>query len=559
MSFELAGRRLGAEVVNLEVQLSSRVKGESMLDTIFTLQALHFDVFVIRDAEPGVLAHVAAHVAPRVSVLSAGEAHLSHPTQGLLDALTIRQHKGEHRGAAHRHRRRHPPFARRALGLSGLSDAAGTRDAHRGAAGADARAAGICAAARASQTLEEGLAGVDVVMMLRIQKERFAETAIPDGDEYFARYGLTPARLARARADAIVMHPQPMNRGIEIASEIADGPQSVIRAQVSNGVAVRMARARDRRRQIGAVSVAAPVNGAAAAAAARPHRGTIMLEDAPVLAHTHFDGEQHVLRLQSPRCAARATPGSFVHLRCAADLPMRRPLSIMRADAAAGWIEVLYKVRRRRHARAGPRGAATAAERARARSVRASCCIRSARACWRSAAASAFRRWCSWPSSCAGAGAAWKPLVLMGSEMPFPFRTRPSTILVPGMPDAAIACMPLLEEWGVPSRLATLSGFPGCFDGYVTELARAWLRALLADRARRDRNLRLRPDADARRHGPSGARILAALPGRARGIHGVRGRRLRRLRGGGADAGGARDEARVRRWPRIRGQRRLPG
>src|ERR1700691_5986804 len=94
VSFELAARRLGAEVVNLEVQLSSRVKGETMLDTIFTLQALHFDVFVIRDAEPGVLAHVAAHVAPHVSVLSAGEAHLSHPTQGLLDALTIRQHKG---------------------------------------------------------------------------------------------------------------------------------------------------------------------------------------------------------------------------------------------------------------------------------------------------------------------------------------------------------------------------------------------------------------------------------------------------------------------------------
>src|SRR5579863_654799 len=94
VSFELAGRRLGADVVNLEVQLSSRVKGETMLDTIFTLQALQFDVFVIRDAEPGVLGHVAAHVAAHVSVLSAGEAHLSHPTQGLLDALTIRQYKG---------------------------------------------------------------------------------------------------------------------------------------------------------------------------------------------------------------------------------------------------------------------------------------------------------------------------------------------------------------------------------------------------------------------------------------------------------------------------------
>ena len=96
----------------------------------------------------------------------------------------------------------------------------------------------------------------------------------------------------------------------------------------------------------------------------------------------------------------------------------------------------------------------------------------------------------------------WKPLVLMGSELPFPFRARPSTILVPGMPDEAIGCMPLLDEWGVPSRLATLAGFAGCFDGYVTELARAWLRSLDAAAARRDRDLRLRPDADAGRHAP---------------------------------------------------------
>ena len=121
MSFELAGRRLGAEVVNLEVQLSSRVKGETMLDTIYTLQALHFDVFVIRDAEPGVLAHVAAHVAPHVSVLSAGEAHLSHPTQGLLDALTIRQHKGPIDALTIAIVGRYPPFARRALGLPGVA------------------------------------------------------------------------------------------------------------------------------------------------------------------------------------------------------------------------------------------------------------------------------------------------------------------------------------------------------------------------------------------------------------------------------------------------------
>ncbi|MFI4905302.1 MAG: dihydroorotate dehydrogenase electron transfer subunit [Steroidobacteraceae bacterium] len=203
-----------------------------------------------------------------------------------------------------------------------------------------------------------------------------------------------------------------------------------------------------------------------------------MLEDAPVLAHTHFEGEQHVLRLQSPRCAARATPGSFVHLRCAADLPMRRPLSIMRADAAAGWIEVLYKVvgaGTRALSRVEPQqqlsvlgpigqGFVLHPQRPRVLAVGGGVGI----------PPMVFLAEQLRP----GAGAAWKPLVLMGSEIPFPFRTRPSTIMIPGMPDAVIAGMPVLEEWGVPSRLATLSGFPGCFDGYVTELARAWLRAL---------------------------------------------------------------------------------
>ena len=240
VSFELAGRRLGAEVVNLEVQLSSRVKGESMLDTIFTLQALHFDVFVIRDAEPGVLAHVSSHVAAGVSVLSAGEAHLSHPTQGLLDALTVRQHKGriEALSIAIVGDIRHSRVARSAYQVFRILQAREIRIVAPAALMPEAHEFAGCARC---ENLEQGLEGVDVVMMLRIQKERFADTAIPDGEEYYNRYGLTPARLARARPDAIVMHPQPMNRGVEIASDIADGPQSVIRAQVSNGVAVRMA------------------------------------------------------------------------------------------------------------------------------------------------------------------------------------------------------------------------------------------------------------------------------------------------------------------------------
>jgi aspartate carbamoyltransferase catalytic subunit len=240
VSFELAGRRLGAEVVNLEVQLSSRVKGESMLDTIFTLQALHVDVFVIRDAEPGVLAHVAAHVAPEVSVLSAGEAHLSHPTQGLLDALTIRQHKGpvEAQSIAIVGDIRHSRVARSGYTIF---RALGARELRLVGPKALLPEAGEFAGCGRYTSLEEGLRGADVIMMLRIQKERFAQSAVPDGSEYFARYGLSPARLALAAPGSIVMHPQPMNRGIEIASEVADGPQSVIRAQVSNGVAVRMA------------------------------------------------------------------------------------------------------------------------------------------------------------------------------------------------------------------------------------------------------------------------------------------------------------------------------
>ena len=135
VSFELAAKRLGAQVVNLEVQLSSRVKGESMLDTVYTLEALHADVLVIREAEAGVLELVASHVAPHVSVLSAGEAHLPHPTQGLLDALTVRQKKQRFENLEHRHRRRHPPFARGALGLSGIPRPRRRRAAHRRAAG----------------------------------------------------------------------------------------------------------------------------------------------------------------------------------------------------------------------------------------------------------------------------------------------------------------------------------------------------------------------------------------------------------------------------------------
>ncbi len=240
VSFELAGRRLGADVVNLEVQLSSRAKGETMLDTVHTLESLHFDMFVIRDSQPGVVAHVAANVLPHVSVLSAGEAHVSHPTQGLLDALTVRQFKGER-------------FDRLTVAIVGdIRHSRVARSAYEVFTGLGVGELRLIAPPGLMPpdeefpqglrftSLEEGLPGADVVMMLRIQKERMEAAAIP-GDDYFIRYGLTPARLALAKREAIVMHPQPMNRGIEIDSGVADGPQSVIRVQVSNGVAVRMA------------------------------------------------------------------------------------------------------------------------------------------------------------------------------------------------------------------------------------------------------------------------------------------------------------------------------
>jgi len=240
VSFELAAMRLGATVVQLEVQLSSRAKGESMLDTIYTLQSLHVDALVIRDAEPGVPALAAAHVAPHVSVLSGGEAHVSHPTQGLLDALTVYQHKQRFAGLAIaivgdiRHSRvaRSAWHAFSKLGVSDLRLAApATLMPEREEFAGCSR----------HPELASALAGADVIMMLRIQRERISEAHLPVGEQYFGAWGLTRERLALARPDAIVMHPQPMNRGIEIASDVADGPQSVIRDQVRNGVAVRMA------------------------------------------------------------------------------------------------------------------------------------------------------------------------------------------------------------------------------------------------------------------------------------------------------------------------------
>ncbi|HZF17769.1 MAG TPA: dihydroorotate dehydrogenase electron transfer subunit [Steroidobacteraceae bacterium] len=210
----------------------------------------------------------------------------------------------------------------------------------------------------------------------------------------------------------------------------------------------------------------------------RSHRGTIFVEDARLLAREAFDGEQYVLRLEAPRTAGTATPGSFVHIACDASLPMRRPLSILRVAREAGWIEVLYKIvgpgLRQLSAQPvgaslsliGPIGRGFAPRRERPRTLLVGGGVGIPPMIF--LAESLLER----------ANEGSKPLVLMGSEIPFPFRLRPSTIMIPGIPAGVIACMPLLEEWGVPSRLASFADFAGCFHGYVTDLATAWLGAL---------------------------------------------------------------------------------
>lgn len=240
VSFELAALRLGADVVNLDMQSSSRVKGETVLDTIYTLQAMLADILIMRDAEPGLPAYVAKHVAPHVCILNAGEAHLSHPTQGLLDALTVRQMKHDFQGLrvliagdiAHSRVARSAWQAFTTLGVEEL----------RIAAPADLmpRPEEFATATRFDD-IDRAIEGVDVVMALRIQRERFTKAQIPDEATYHRTFGITAERLRKAQPDAIVMHPGPMNRGVEISAEVADGPQSVIQQQVMNGVAVRMA------------------------------------------------------------------------------------------------------------------------------------------------------------------------------------------------------------------------------------------------------------------------------------------------------------------------------
>ena len=240
-SFELAAKRMSAHVLNLDVNMSSRKKGESILDTIYTLQAMEADVFVVRDASAGIPEFIARKVRPNVSVLNAGEADVSHPTQGLLDLLTIRQHKQSLDG----------------LTVTVIGDLKHSRVARSLAEGLSTMGSNELRLVAPPELVpdmefysqgvlvddvDEAINDADVIMTLRIQGERIkGKSSLMTNHEYLKKYGLTEERLSWARPDAIVMHPGPMNRDVEIAGPVADGPQSVITQQVNNGLAIRMA------------------------------------------------------------------------------------------------------------------------------------------------------------------------------------------------------------------------------------------------------------------------------------------------------------------------------
>lgn len=236
-SFELAGKRLGADVMNMSVGNSSVKKGETLIDTAMTLNAMQPDILVIRHASAGAAALLAQKVG--CSVVNAGDGAHEHPTQALLDALTIRRAKGqiENLIVAICGDVLHSRVARSNILLL---NALGARV--RVVAPSTLLPSGMAdMSVEVFNSMEEGLKDADVVMMLRLQRERMAGSFVPSVREYFHFYGLDREKLKRAKPDALVMHPGPMNRGVEIASDVADGPQSVIQQQVEMGVAVRMA------------------------------------------------------------------------------------------------------------------------------------------------------------------------------------------------------------------------------------------------------------------------------------------------------------------------------
>ncbi|MBD7988634.1 aspartate carbamoyltransferase catalytic subunit [Luteimonas sp. Sa2BVA3] len=241
LSFQRAAQRLGADVLAFDASTSSTSKGETALDTLRNIEAMGVRGFIVRHREDGAAAMLAASAQPGTAVVNAGDGRSAHPTQGLLDVLSLRQAKGADFGALKvavvgdiRHSRvaRSELHALRALGIGGIR-ACGPASLLPD----DATLAGCSV----SDDLDAALDGVDAVFMLRLQRERMEEGLVPSLEAYHRDYGLTAARLRRAAPDAVVLHPGPMNRGVEISDEVADGPQSLVLRQVANGVAVRMA------------------------------------------------------------------------------------------------------------------------------------------------------------------------------------------------------------------------------------------------------------------------------------------------------------------------------
>jgi len=240
-TFELAAKRLSADVLNINITQSSTVKGETLLDTLRNLEAMHVDMFVVRHNDSGAAHFIASHVAPHTSVINAGDGRHSHPTQALLDVFTIRRTKGPDFG-----RLRvaivgdilHSRVARSQIHALNLLNTGDIRIvAPRTLVPAHAESLGV----HVYHDLEAGIEGADVIIMLRLQHERMQGALLPSEHEYYELFGVTEEKLAVARPDVTIMHPGPINRGVEMDSEVADGSRSVILEQVTHGIAVRMA------------------------------------------------------------------------------------------------------------------------------------------------------------------------------------------------------------------------------------------------------------------------------------------------------------------------------
>ena len=239
-TFEIAAKRLSADVINLNINVSSQSKGESLLDTVDNLSAMHADMFIVRHGESGAPHFIARHVAPDIHVINAGDGRHSHPTQGLLDMYTIRHYKKDFTNLRvaivgdilHSRVARSAIHALTTLGCPEIRVVAPKTllPAHVAQMGVHVH-----------HDMRQGLKDADVVMMLRLQNERMQGALLPSAQEFYKFYGLTEDKLAVAKSDAIVLHPGPMNRGVEIDSSVADGKQSVILPQVTFGIAIRMA------------------------------------------------------------------------------------------------------------------------------------------------------------------------------------------------------------------------------------------------------------------------------------------------------------------------------